>query len=96
MGFDSEGRLLNLIAKDTSFRYPILIEAAEESPTHQKELKHYLIRWLTLGNRTTDQNLAEATLDELIQRCIDLQNEWKSRPGCFPTVGRFLDRLMSR
>ena len=79
VAYDSEGRLLRLYVNDPNLplwgkEIRILIEEAENIPTHMAELEELLARHLEYINIPKDW-ISKATLEELVYKVLDCQAE---------------------
>ncbi len=68
IGYDSEGRLLNLKAVSRDYKNPIMIEPTEDIPTHQTELRNLIVDYLKRGG-VSEHWLEQASLEQLILEC---------------------------
>jgi hypothetical protein len=67
VGYDSEGRLLQLTVVD---RNQVSIQSAESEPTHANELRETLTQFLSYVG-VSDKWLLGASLEELVERMLE-------------------------
>lgn len=64
--YDSSGRLLKLSVQVVNKREVVRIEAAEAEPTHQKQLRDYLVAFLSAVSVDQPQ-VAQLSLETLVE-----------------------------
>ena len=72
--YDSEGRLLNLIAISNN---KVTIQSAEEIPTHQEELRRKIKNFLSHVELSEDW-LSRASLEDLVERSMEYKVTFES------------------